>query len=133
MYDDLTVTSRIPDMIDEQTYDEQQWANEQRGLMSSVDEQWRLRSGCSSIDESVEQMINSIDQQQNKLKRQMMLMWTVSLNYKCKLDLLLRLGYLKPFLAGSKKTRQGPRCKVGALHISRCWFYLTVVARPKLI
>ena len=29
LYDDLTVTSRIPDMIDEQTYDEQQWANEQ--------------------------------------------------------------------------------------------------------
>ena len=29
LYDDLTVTSRIPDMIDEQTYDEQQWENEQ--------------------------------------------------------------------------------------------------------
>ena len=58
---------------------------------------------------------------------------TVSLNCKCKLVLQMRLGYLKPFLAGSKKTRQGPRCKVGALCISRCWFYLTVVARPKLI
>ena len=58
---------------------------------------------------------------------------TVSLNCKCKLDLHLRLWYLKPFLAGSKKTRQGPGCKVGALCISRCWFYLTVVAGPKLI
>ena len=58
---------------------------------------------------------------------------TVSFNCKSKLVLLLRLGYLKPFLAGSKKTKQGPGCKVGALCISRCWFYLTVVARPKLI
>ena len=57
----------------------------------------------------------------------------VSFDCKCKLVLLLRLGYLKPFLAGSKKTRQGPRCRVGALCISRCWFYLTVVAEPKLI
>ena len=100
---------------------------------AGVDEQRRLRSGCSSIDESVEQMISSIDQQQNRLKRKMMLMWTVSLNCKCKLDLHLRLGYLKPFLAGSKKTRQGPRWRVGALCISRCWFCLTVVAEPKLI
>ena len=45
--------------------------------------------------------------------------------------LLLRLGYLKPFLAGSKKTRQGPGLRVGALCISRCWFRLTVVAGPK--
>ena len=52
---------------------------------------------------------------------------------KSKLVLLLRLGYLKPFLAGSKKTRQGPGCRAGALHISRCWFSLTVVAEPKLI
>ena len=52
---------------------------------------------------------------------------------KSKLVLLLRLGYLKPFLAGCKKTRQAPGCRVGALHISRCWFYLTVVAGPKLI
>ena len=58
---------------------------------------------------------------------------TISFDCKCKLVLLLRLGYLKPFLAGSKKTRQGPGCRVGALHISRCWFYLTVVAKPKLI
>ena len=58
---------------------------------------------------------------------------TVCFNCKCKLVLLLRLGYLKPFLAGSKKTRQGPGCRVGALCISRCWFYLTVVAGPKLI
>ena len=58
---------------------------------------------------------------------------TVSFNYKSKLVLLLRLGYLKPFLAGSKKTRQGPGCRVGALCISRCWFCLTVVAEPKLI
>ena len=49
---------------------------------------------------------------------------------KSKLVLLLRLGYLKPFLAGSKKTRQGPGWKVGALCISRCWFYLAVVAEP---
>ena len=55
------------------------------------------------------------------------------LYYKSKLDLLLRLGYLKPFLAGSKKTRQGPGCRVGPLCISRCWFYLTVVAEPKQI
>ena len=33
---------------------------------------------------------------------------------KSKLVLLLRLGYLKPFLAGSKKTRQGPGYRVGA-------------------
>ena len=33
---------------------------------------------------------------------------TVSFNCKSKLVFLLRLGYLKPFLAGSKKTRQGP-------------------------
>ena len=52
---------------------------------------------------------------------------------KSKLVLPLRLGYLKPFLAGSKKTRQGPGCRGGALHISKCWFYLTVVARPQLI
>ena len=52
---------------------------------------------------------------------------------KSKLALLLRLGYLKPFLAGSKKTRQGPVFRVDALHISRCWFYLTVVASLKLI
>ena len=58
---------------------------------------------------------------------------TVSFNLKSKLVLLLRLGYLKPFLAGSKKTRQGPGCRVGAIHISRCWFYLTVVVGPKLI
>ena len=58
---------------------------------------------------------------------------TVSLNCKCKLDLHLRLGYLKPFLAGSKKTRQGPVWRVGALCISRCWFYLTIVGSPKRI
>ena len=52
---------------------------------------------------------------------------------KCKLVLLLRLGYLRLFLAGSKKTRQGPRYIVGALCISRCWFFLTVVAGPKII
>ena len=52
---------------------------------------------------------------------------------KNKLVFLLRLGYLKPFLAGSKKTRQGPGCRVGALCISRCWFCLTIVAEPKLI
>ena len=58
---------------------------------------------------------------------------TVCFNCKSKLVLLLRLGYLKPFLAGSKKTKQGPGWRVGALCISRCWFYLTVVAGPKLI
>ena len=52
---------------------------------------------------------------------------------KSKLVLLLRLGYLKPFLAGSKKTRQGPGCWAGALFISRCWFRLTVVAGPNNI
>ena len=50
---------------------------------------------------------------------------------KSKFVLLLRLGYLKPFLAGSKKTRQGPGCRIGALCINRCWFCLTVVAGPK--
>ena len=45
----------------------------------------------------------------------------------------LRIGLLKFFLAGSKKTRQGPGWRVGALGISRCWFYLTVVAVPKQI
>ena len=45
---------------------------------------------------------------------------TVSFNCKSKLVLLLRLGYLKLFLAGSKKTRQGPGYRVGALCISRC-------------
>jgi len=58
---------------------------------------------------------------------------TSILYFKSKLVLLLRLGYLKPFLAGSKKTRQGPGWRVGAFCISRCWFYLTVVAGPKLI
>ena len=56
---------------------------------------------------------------------------TVSFNCKSKLVLLLRLWYLKPFLAGSKKTRHGPGWKIGALCISKCWFYLTVVAVPK--
>ena len=58
---------------------------------------------------------------------------TVSFDCKCKLVLLLRLGYLKLFLAGPKKTRQGPGWRVDSLCISRCWFYLTVVAGPKLI
>ena len=59
---------------------------------------------------------------------------TVNFNCKCKLVLHLRLGYFKLFLAGSKKTRQGPGWRVGALCIGRCWFYFTVVAgRPKLI
>ena len=58
---------------------------------------------------------------------------TMSFNYKSKLVLLLRLRYLKPFLAGSKKTRQGLGWRVGALCISRCWFYLMVVAVPKQI
>ena len=44
---------------------------------------------------------------------------TASFNCKSKLVLLLRLGYLKPFLAGSKKTRQGPGCRVGADFTSR--------------
>ena len=44
---------------------------------------------------------------------------TVSFNYKCKLVLNLRLGYLKPFLAGSKKTRQGPGWGVGVDFTSR--------------
>ena len=52
---------------------------------------------------------------------------------KRKLVLILRLGYLKPFLARSKKTRQGLGWRVGALCINRCWFYLTVVAVPKQI
>ena len=58
---------------------------------------------------------------------------TANFNCKCKLVLHLRLEYLKPFLAGSKKTRQGPGWRVGALYISRCWFYLTVVSVPKHI
>ena len=58
---------------------------------------------------------------------------TVSFNCKSKLALILSLGYLKPFLAGSKKTRQGLGWRVCNLCISRCWFYLTVVAGPKLI
>ena len=58
---------------------------------------------------------------------------TVSFNCESKLVLLLRLEYLKPFLAGSKKTRQGLGWRVGALCISRCWFYLMVVAVPKQI
>ena len=57
----------------------------------------------------------------------------ISFDCKCKFVLHLRLRYLKPFLAGSKKTRQGLGCRVGALCISRCWFCLTVVAEPKLI
>ena len=58
---------------------------------------------------------------------------TLSYNCKSKLVFLLRLGYLKHFLAGSKKRRQGPGWRVGALCISRCWFHLTVVAIPKQI
>ena len=58
---------------------------------------------------------------------------TVSFNCKSKLVFLLRLGYLKPFLAESKKTKQSPGCRVATLCISRCWFYLTVVVGPKLI
>ena len=53
---------------------------------------------------------------------------TVSFNCKSKLVLLLRLGYLSHFLAGPKRTRQGPGLRAGALFISRCWFRLTVVA-----
>ena len=71
---------------------------------------------CSSINESDEQMINSIDQIEETDDVDV----TVSFNCNSKLVLLLRLGYLKPFLAGSKKTRQGPGCRVGALCISRC-------------
>ena len=56
---------------------------------------------------------------------------TVSFHCKCKLVLLLRLGYLKPFLAWSKKTRQGPGCRVGALCISRFWFFLNGCSRTK--
>ena len=48
-------------------------------------------------------------------------------------DLHLRIGLLKPFLAISKKTKQGPGWRFDALCISRCWFYLTVVAIPKQI
>ena len=44
---------------------------EEHVLMNSKD--WEVC--CSSIDESVEQMISSIDQQQNRLKRQVMLLW----------------------------------------------------------
>ena len=66
----------------------------------------------------------------SRLQRQVIVDVTVGFDCKCKLVLLLRLGYLKPFLAGSKKTRQGPRCRAGALCISRCWFFLTVVAEP---
>ena len=58
---------------------------------------------------------------------------TVSFNCKSKLVLLLRLGYLKPFLAGSKKTKQGPGWRVGSICISGCWFYLIVVAIIKQI
>ena len=58
---------------------------------------------------------------------------TVSFNCKSKLVLLLRLGYLKPFLASSKKTRQGPGWRVGSLCISKCQFYLMVVVIPKQI
>ena len=45
--------------VDEHTYDLQRW--------------WAEIETMSSVDD--EQMINSIDQQQNRLKRQMMLMW----------------------------------------------------------
>ena len=58
---------------------------------------------------------------------------TVSFNVNASLTCFLRLGYLKPFLARSKKTKQGPGFRVGALFISRCWFCLTVVAEPNLI
>ena len=56
---------------------------------------------------------------------------TISFIVNASLTCFLRLGYLKPFLVGSKKTRQGPRLRVGALYISRCWFCLTVVAGQK--
>ena len=124
--DDLTVT-RVQRLLSSS----EQMNKMTEALMLINNEDWEVC--CSSIDEKFEQMISSIDQQQNRLKRHMMLMWTMSLNCKCKLELHLRLGYLKPFLAESKKTRQGPGCKVVALCISRCWFYLTVVAIPKLM
>ena len=105
----------------EQTYDLQHWRIE-------FDDQWLV----SSVDD--EQMSMSWDSW--PLIKETSDWWvdvTVSFNCKCKLVLLLRLGYLKPFLAGSKKTRQGPGCRVGALCISKCWFCLTVVVEPKLI
>ena len=43
---------------------------------------------------------------------------TVSFNCKSKLVLLLRLGYLKPFLVGAKKTRLG--------HVSELVLFLSV-------
>ena len=59
---------------------------------------------------------------------QRVLVWHKYTVCKSKLVLLLRLGYLSHFLAGPKRTRQGPGLRAGALFISRCWFRLTVVA-----
>ena len=99
--------------------------------MTSSEEWWSEKT-VSSIDD--EQMSMSWGSwQQIKETSDWWDDVTVSFNLKSKLVLLLRLWYLKPFLAGSKKTRQGPGYRVGALHISRCWFYLTIVTEPKLI
>ena len=108
-------------------YDQQQiwWAK----MMSNIDEQRFMSSS--------EQWYNRVDvmcREDEQLWCNRDFLCDTSILYcKSKLVLLLRLGYLKPFLAGSKKTRQGPRCRVGALCISRYWFCLMVVAEPKLI
>ena len=110
-------------------------SDQKQALMSSIDEQrW-----WEEDDQQWRMMIREEDEQQrltnNKTDWRDRWCWcdwwndvTVSFNCKSNLVLLLRLGYLKSFLAGSKKTRQGPGFRVGALCISRCWFHLTVVA-----
>ena len=94
-------------------------------MMSQDDEQqrWAEINGAAVSNGTAELRVMSRTDWRNRL----------SFNCKSKLVLLLRLGHLKPFLAGSKKTRQGPGSRVGALCISRCWFCLTVVAGPKII
>ena len=106
-----------------------EWWCEQQGwwakMMSSIDEQkrWAEINEAAVSSGTAELRVMTKTDWRNRL----------SFNCKSKLVLLLRLGYLKPFLAGYKKTRQGPGSRVGALCISRCWFCLTIVAGPKII
>ena len=53
--------------------------------------------------------VMSREDEQPWCDRDVTCLMTVNFNVNASLTCFLRLGYLKPFLAGSKKTRQGPR------------------------
>ena len=99
-------------------------------LMSRKDEQ-RFMSSSEQWYNRVDVM--SREDEQLWCVRDFLMVTQVYYIVNASVSCFLRLGYLKPFLAGSKKTRKGPGCRAGALYISRCWFCLMVVAGPKII